>query len=298
MAELLSHPINRRKKLRELLNNAQPVLAPGCHDALSARLVEYCGFDTVYMGGFATTASILGRPDVGLLSGTEMIGHARTITEAVNIPVIADADTGYGNAINVIRTVREYEQAGVAAIHLEDQVSPKRCGHMLGKTVIPADEMVAKVRAAVAARNDPDFVLIARTDALVVEGMQKAIDRAKRYSDAGADLLFVESPTTEKELELIASQLKDRKVLLNWVEHGRTPQIPFSRIKELGFALVIFPIGSVLATMGGLLEHYKSLKEKGTPIDQLSKLPQFEEFTDMVGLPGILKLEQQYKSEG
>src|SRR5271167_3257478 len=181
MAELLSHPTNRRKKLRELLNNAQPVLAPGCHDALSARLVEYCGFDTVYMGGFATTASILGRPDVGLLSGTEMIDHARSITEAVNIPVIADADTGYGNAINVIRTIREYEQAGVAAFHIEDQVAPKKCGHYEGKEVIGLSEMVGKIHAAVDTRQDPDLVIIARSDARAIEGPQASIDRVNAY---------------------------------------------------------------------------------------------------------------------
>lgn len=297
MAEFLNHPTNRRKKLRDLLTNAKPVLAPGCHDALSARLVEYAGFDAVYMGGFATTASILGRPDVGLLTATEMIAHARTIVEAVNLPVIADADTGYGNEINVIRTVREYEQIGVAAIHLEDQVSPKRCGHMAGKTVIPAQEMVSKIRAAVAARNDPDFVLIGRTDALVVEGINKAIDRAKRYADAGADVLFVESPTSEQEIETIAKELSGYKVLLNWLEHGKTPPISFSRIKELGFSLVLFPIGSVLATMAGLQKYLEHVKAEGTPIDQLDKLPSFEEFTDMVGLPGIRDLENQFKTE-
>jgi 2,3-dimethylmalate lyase len=175
MADLLTHPGNRRRRLRQLLAESRPLLAPGSHDALSARLVEQAGFDAVYMSGFATTASLLGRPDIGLLGATEMIDNARRIAQTVDVPVIADADTGYGNPLNVIRTVREYEQAGVAAIHLEDQVSPKRCGHMSGKSVVPVDDMVAKLRAAVAARTDPDFVLIARTDALALEGVDAAI---------------------------------------------------------------------------------------------------------------------------
>src|SRR5689334_25173168 len=163
MADLLSHPTGRRARLRELLARPEPVVAPGSYDALSARLVEQAGFDVVYMTGFGSTASLIGRPDVGLLSGTEMIDNARRIVAAVDVPVIADADTGYGNAVNVVRTVQGYEQAGVAGIHLEDQVMPKKCGHMSGKTVIGTDEMVGKIRAAVAARRDPDLVLIART---------------------------------------------------------------------------------------------------------------------------------------
>ena len=296
MDRFFNQPPNRRKKLRDLLTNAKPVVAPGCHDALSAKLIEYSGFEVVYIGGFATTASILGGPDVGLLTATEMIDHARTIVEAVKLPVIADADTGYGNEINVIRTVQRYEQIGVAAIHLEDQMSPKRCGHMAGKTVIPAHEMVSKIRAAVAARTDPDFVLIGRTDALVVEGINKAIDRAKQYADAGADVLFVESPTSEQEIETIAKELTGYKVLLNWLEHGKTPPISFSRIKDLGFSLVLFPIGSVLATMAALQKYLEHLKAEGTPIHQLDKLPSFEEFTDLVGLPGIRQLESQFKT--
>src|SRR5262245_43739996 len=187
MGELLTRSGNRRRRLRNLLVDGRPLLAPGCHDALSARLVEQAGFDAVYMGGFATTASLLGRPDIGLLGMSEMIDNARRIVETVDLPVIADADTGYGNPINVIRTVREYERAGVAAIHLEDQVSPKRCGHMAGKSVVPVEDMLAKLRAAVAARTDPDFVLIARTDALAIEGVDAAIERARRYADVGAD---------------------------------------------------------------------------------------------------------------
>jgi 2,3-dimethylmalate lyase len=294
MADLLTHPTNRRRRLRELLATKRPVLAPGSHDALSARLVEQAGFDAVYMGGFATTASLLGRPDIGLLGGTEMVDSARRIVQAVDVPVIADADTGYGNPINVIRTVRDYEQAGVAAIHLEDQATPKRCGHMSGKHVVPVEDMLAKLDAAVAARSDPDFILIARTDALALEGVDAAIDRARRYGDAGADVLWVEAPTTEAEIEKIATSLAGRTVLLNCVEHGRTPALGLDRIRALGFALVLFPIGSVLAMTAALQQHYADLRAHGTP-GRLDKLPSFEAFTDVVGLGEIKALEQRFR---
>jgi 2-methylisocitrate lyase-like PEP mutase family enzyme len=294
MADLLTKSGNHRRQLRRLLAQDRPLLAPGSHDALSARLVEQAGFEAVYMGGFATTASLLGRPDIGLLGGSEMIGNARRIVQAVDRPVIADADTGYGNPLNVIRTVREYEQAGVAAIHLEDQVSPKRCGHMAGKHVVPVEDMLAKLRAAVAARSDPDFVLIARTDALALEGVDGAIDRAKRYADAGADLLWVEAPNTEAEIEKIATALDGHTLLLNWLEGGRTPPIGIDRIRELGFALVLFPIGSVLAMMAGLREHLDYLRAHGTPAARLGKLPTFDDFTDAVGLGEVKELEKRF----
>ena len=294
MADLLSHPGNRRRRLRDRLAQARPLLAPGSHDALSARLVEQAGFDAVYMGGFATTAALLGRPDVGLLGLAEMVDNARRIVQAVDLPVIADADTGYGNSLNVIRTVREYEQAGVAGLHLEDQTSPKRCGHLSGKSVVAPDEMIAKVRAAVAARTDPDLVLIARTDALAVEGVDAAIDRARRYADAGADVLWVEAPTTEAEIERIAAALADHTVLLNWVEGGRTPPIGIDRIHALGFALVIFPIGSVLVTMSALREHLAHVRARGTPLARLERLPTFAEFTEGVGLGEVEEIARRF----
>ncbi|MCU1604352.1 MAG: putative isocitrate lyase-family protein putative carboxyvinyl-carboxyphosphonate phosphorylmutase, partial [Modestobacter sp.] len=177
------------RRLRELLAGPQPLVAPGAYDALSARMVEQAGFDVVYMTGFGTTASLIGRPDVGLLSGAEMVDNARRIVGAVGVPVIADADTGYGNALNVLRTVQLYEQAGVAGIQLEDQVTPKKCGHMSDKQVIGTGEMVGKIRAAVDARRDPALVLIARTDAVAVHGVEDAVARGRAYAEAGADLL-------------------------------------------------------------------------------------------------------------
>src|SRR5690349_22261871 len=215
MSDLLSTA--PRARLRDLLSGPAPLVAPGAYDALSARLIEQAGFPAVYMTGFGTTASLLGRPDVGLLSGSEMADNARRIVAAVDVPVIADADTGYGNAINVVRTVQLYEQAGVAGIQLEDQVMPKKCGHMSGKLLIGADEMAGKLRAAVEARRDPDLLIIARTDAVAVTGVDDAIARARTFADAGADLLFVEAPTSEEDIARVAEELRGvAPLVFNW----------------------------------------------------------------------------------
>ncbi|HWD03826.1 MAG TPA: oxaloacetate decarboxylase [Amycolatopsis sp.] len=298
MGNLLGAAGTPRKRLRELLAAAIPLVAPGAYDALSARLVEQAGFDAVYMTGFGTTASLIGRPDVGLLSGAEMVDNATRIGSAVDVPVIADADTGYGNAINVIRTVRAYEQAGVAAIHLEDQVMPKKCGHMAGKAVISREEMTGKIAAAAAARRDPDFVLIARTDAAAVHGLDDAIGRAKAYADAGADVLFVEAPTSEESIERVASQLRDvAPLVFNWAEGGRTPPLPLSRIEELGFSLVLYPIGTLLAATASIRSLLEVVRRDGTPAAALPDVPTFEEFTTLIGLPEVRELEQRFSGE-
>ena len=296
MGQLLSRPTAPRARLRELLASGNgPLVAPGAYDALSARLVEQAGFDAVYMTGFGTTASLIGRPDVGLLSATEMVDNARRIVAAVDVPVIADADTGYGNAITVVRTVQSYEQAGVAGLHIEDQVHPKKCGHMSGKAVIDADEMVGKIRAAVAARRDPDLVLIARTDAAAVEGLDAAIARARAYADAGADVLFVEAPTSEDDIARVADELRGvAPLVFNWAEGGRTPPLPLARIAELGFGLVLFPIGTLLAATAGIRTLLATLKADGTPAAALPDLPAFGEFTDLIGLPEVTQLEQRF----
>jgi 2-methylisocitrate lyase-like PEP mutase family enzyme len=224
-----------------------------------------------------------------------MIDNARRIAAAVDVPVIADADTGYGNAINVVRTVAAYEQAGVAGIHLEDQVSPKKCGHMSGKAVIPADEMVGKIRAAVAARRDPDLLLIARTDAAAVEGLDAAISRARTYAAAGADLLFVEAPTSEDDIARVAEELRGvAPLVFNWAEGGRTPPLTLERITELGFALVIYPIGTLLAATAGIRSLLATLRADGTPAAAMPGLPTFDGFTDLIGLPEIHELEQRF----
>lgn len=295
MADLLSTGRAPRARLRALLSAGPPLVAPGAYDALSARLVEQAGFDVVYMTGFGTTAALIGRPDVGLLSGAEMVENARRIVSAVDVPVIADADTGYGNALNVVRTVQLYEQAGVAGIQLEDQVMPKKCGHMSGKALVGTDEMVGKIRAAVAARTDPDLVIIARTDAVAVSGLDEALSRARAFAEAGADLLFVEAPTSEDDIARVAKELSGvAPLVFNWAEGGRTPPLSLDRIAELGFSLVIYPIGTLLAATAGIRSLLATLKAEGTPAAALGGLPSFEEFTDLIGLPEVQELEQRF----
>ncbi len=252
-------------RLRELLASGQTIVAPGAFDPLAARLVEEAGFPAVYMTGFGTSAALLGRPDVGLLTMTEMAGNAGRIAACVDIPVIADADTGYGNPLNVIRTVGAYEAAGVAGIHIEDQVAPKKCGHMEGKQVIAADEMAQKVRAAVEARTSPDFVIIARTDARAVEGLERAIERARLYRAAGADVLFVEAVVTEAEAAEAVRAFPGVPLLFNWAEGGKTPPISLSRLCELGYRIVIFPISTLLAATAAMRGILHEIATAGTP---------------------------------
>ena len=276
------------------MGSARPVLAPGCFDALGARLIEQAGFPAVYMTGFGTSAALIGRPDVGLLAMTEMVDNARRIVEAVDLPVIADADTGYGNPINVVRTVREYERAGVAALHIEDQVAPKKCGHMEGKQVVPADEMVEKVRAAVDARVSTDLLIIARTDARAVEGLDAAIDRAGRYREAGADILFVEAPQSVDEIRAVAAAFPAVPLLFNYAEGGKTPPIEHAFLAELGYAIVIFPIAALLAATRAMRDVLGRIRQDGSPINVLPELPRFAEFLDLIGLPEIRDLERRY----
>ena len=296
MAGLLKDPARSSPTLRELLAGRGPVLAPGCYDALSARLVEEAGFAAAYMTGFGSSAGHLGRPDVGLMTMSEMVDNARRIVAAIGIPLIADADTGYGNPINVIRTVQEYERVGVAAIHLEDQLAPKRCGHLEGKQLIPAEEMAAKLRAAVSARTSPDFLLIARTDARAVEGLDAAIARARLYREAGADVLFVEAPQAEAEIRAIAAAFPGVPLLFNWAEGGKTPAVEQALLAELGFAIVIFPISTVLAATAGMRGVLARIRADGSPIRALGGLPRFEEFMDFIGLPEVRELEQRFQS--
>jgi 2,3-dimethylmalate lyase len=294
MAGLLGSVARTGPGLRELFATSEMVLAPGCYDALGARLVEEAGFSAVYMTGFGSAAGRLGRPDVGLMTLPEMVDNARRIAQAVDIPVIADADTGYGNSINVIRTVREYEAAGVSAIHLEDQVMPKKCGHMSGKQVVPAGEMAAKISAAVAARRSPDFLIIARTDARAVEGLASALARARLYREAGADALFVEAPQSVDEIEVVARAFGDVPLLFNYAEGGKTPPMSYERLRELGFSLVIFPLSMLLSATAAMRAALARIKSDGTPIELLPSLLGFDEFLRFIGLPEIEELEQRF----
>ena len=281
-------------RLRALLESGQTVVAPGAFDPLAARLVEEAGFPAVYMTGFGTSAALIGRPDVGLLTMTEMAASAGRIADCVDIPVIADADTGYGNPLNVIRTVGAYEAAGVAGIHIEDQVAPKKCGHMEGKLVIGAQEMAAKVRAAVEARAQPEFVIIARTDARAVEGLEQALERARLYREAGADALFIEALVSEAEVEEAARALPGVPLLCTWAEGGTTPPVSLARLTELGYRIVIFPISTLLAATAAMRAILREIAASGTPAAALADLPTFGEFVDFIGLPQVREAEQRY----
>ena len=298
MSDLLRQQPVGPAALRQLLKTAReqraPLVAPGCSDALGARLIEQAGFEAAYMTGFGTTASLLGRPDVGLLGMSEMVDNARRITAAVDLPVIADADTGYGNQINVVRCVQDYERASVAAIHIEDQILPKKCGHMDNKQVVDASVMVGKIRAAVASRQDDDFMVIARTDARAPHGMDEALRRATAYAEAGADMLFVEALQNVEEIERVATEFAGIPLLFNWVEGGKTPPLTYDEVAALGFAMIIMPIGMLLAATGAMQNFLTKLKAAGTPAPFADELMPFDDFTDLIGLREIGALEKRF----
>jgi 2-methylisocitrate lyase-like PEP mutase family enzyme len=278
--------------LRNLLAGPGALMAPGVADALNARLVRKHGFEAIYMTGAGTTAVRLGMPDVGLLTMTEMVDNAARIADASGLPLIADADNGYGGVLNVRRTVQAYERAGVAAVHIEDQVLPKRCGHLAGKQLVPVEEMEAKIRAATDARTDGDFVLIARTDAVAVEGFEPALERAARYREAGADVLFVEAPSAE-QLPKIAPRLK-APLLYNMATSGKTPFLGRAEIERLGFKLIIYPNWMMLAAIRAASEVLAELKETGSIANLAREVPSFKEFFDLLGMPEVQELEARY----
>jgi len=283
------------RRLRELLAGPDLLVIPGAYDALSARLIAQAGFPAVYMTGFGTAASVLGQPDVGLLTMSEMVSRAAALAAVIgDLPLIADADTGYGNPINVRRTIREYERAGVAGLHIEDQVWPKKCGHMEGKQVIPVDEMVQKIRSAVDARQDPDFVIIARTDANAVNGLEDALLRGQAYREAGADVIFIEAPRSMAELQTIKQTFPDVPLLFNWAESGKTPLLSLDEIRTLGYKLVIFPVSLLFAATYAMLELLEVLKRGETSSPFAESMVTFSQFTQHVGLPEIQELERHY----
>lgn len=279
--------------LRNLFADKKLIVAPGAHDALTAKVIEKVGFPAVYMTGYGQAASHLGKPDVGLLTLSEMVARASNIAEAVDVPVVADADTGFGNAVNVMRTVREYEKAGVAALQLEDQVAPKKCGHMTGRQVVPKEEMVGKIKAAVDARYDKDLMIIARTDARTVHGLNEALERAKAYEEAGADIIFVESPESVEEMKQITSTVK-AYTLANMVEGGRTPLLNNKELEELGYGIVIYPTASTYITAKTIFKLMETLKQTGTTESLIKDMVTFSEFNELIGLPQIRGLETTY----
>ena len=272
-------------ELRSMLDADAPLVAPGAFNALFARLIEEAGFRAVYLSGAGVANALLGQPDLGLVTMSEMVMVAERICEVVDVPVIADGDTGYGGVHNVARTVAAYERAGVAAIQIEDQRFPKRCGHFDGKEVVPAGEMVERVVAARQGRSgDEGIVIIARTDAAAIEGIEGAIARGRMYGEAGADVLFIEAPSSSKELALIASELGDWPLVANMVEYGKTPLMTAEELGDLGFSLVLFP-GSVTRTVTRAAQDtLDELHRTGTTSGRLESMATFDEVNRVVGL--------------
>lgn len=279
--------------LRRLLAGSEPIRAPGVVDCIGARIVAKEGFEAIYMTGAGTTASRLGWPDVGLLTMTEMADNAQRIAEASGLPLVADADTGYGGPLNVQRTIRSYERAGVSALHIEDQQWPKRCGHLDGKTLIALEDMVSHIKAACDARRDQDFVVIARTDAIAVEGFEAALERAQRYEEAGADVIFVEAPRDMAQLSEIPKRLK-KPALFNMAASGKTPFLSVEEIKALGFKLILYPNFMMLAAIPAMHKVLQEIKAKGSIKDLVGEVASFQEFFNLLGMEEVKLLEEKY----
>ena len=282
--------------LRIRLGRRPIVVAPGVYDAFTALVAEQAGFSTLYVSGAAISYTRLGRPDLGLVSMSEVLETLAMIHDRVDADLIVDADTGYGNALNVGRTMRLFERAGASAIQIEDQDFPKRCGHLDGKLLVPAAEMAGKIKAAVDARRSCETLVIARTDAIAVEGFERAIERAELYREAGADVLFVEAPQTRAELGRIPPRLGGVPLMANMVEGGKTPPIAAGELEGMGFALVIFPGGIVRALARTADEYYASLAAHGTSEPFRSRMLDFTSLTELIGTPEMLALGKRYES--
>ncbi|PPJ62195.1 isocitrate lyase/PEP mutase family protein [Cuspidothrix issatschenkoi] len=281
------------QKLRELLTRPEIVVIPGVYDCLSAKLVEKAGFDVAATSGFGIAASTLGLPDYGFLTATENLSTVGRIAQSINIPLVADCDTGYGNALNVMRTIKDALQLGLAGIILEDQEWPKKCGHFEGKRVISMTEQTGKIRAAVKARGDNSLVIIARTDARAPLGLEEAINRGKAYINVGADVLFVEAPQSVAELEIIAANFPDVPLVANIVEGGKTPAISPAQLQNLGFKIVFFPLTALMAVTEVMSVCFRHLKEQGRT-DNLSGLMNFQDFQELMNVPQFLAMEKEY----
>lgn len=289
--------MNKAKVLRRLLKEPGIIVAPGAHNAFTAKIIEQTGgFQAVYMTGSGTTMSLIGQPDIGLLTMTEMVTQAKNLNMAVSLPIIADADTGYGNAINVRRTVQEYERAGIAAMHIEDQITPKKCGHFEGKQVISLNEMVGKIRAAVEARENADsIVIIARTDARAVLGLDEALRRAHAYLDAGAEVIFVEAPQSLEELEIVAKSIK-APLMVNMDEGTKTPLLTVRELEKMGYKIVIFPRSAPCAAAKAIQELTQVLKETGTTKGFVDRIVTWEGRNRITGLARYKEMEKKYLS--
>ena len=284
-------------KFRQLLREPGIIMAPGAYDCITAKLIETAGFPAVYMTGAGTSVARLGYPDLALATMTEMLDNAGAIADAVDVPVIADADTGYGGVLNVRRTVRQYERSGVAALHIEDQDFPKRCGHLDDKRVIPVGDMVQKILAAVDARTDDDFTIIVRTDALAVTGWDDSMRRCEEYVKAGADVLFVEALRTPEEVER-AGRALDVPLLYNYVETGKSPLLPAAELERLGFKIVIFPASALLSVVQAVRQLLTELKEKGTTAHLVENMTSLRDCFEAVGLSDMLADDARFAGVG
>ena len=284
-----------KTRIHALLEKERTLIFPGVYDALSAKLVERAGFPLTFVSGYSVAATQLGLPDFGYLTQTEMVATAKRVCAAVTIPIIIDADTGYGNALNVIRTVNELIDAGAAGMFLEDQVWPKRCGHMKGKRVIPVEEHVQKIRAAVDARKGRDFFIVARTDARQVNGLEDAIARCKRYKEAGADALFVEAPRSVEELKALAKELPP-PLVANMLEGGATPLLTKDELEKLGLQLIVCPLTALYASAKAMQDMFELIKTNGTTRDHVDRLLPFQQFHDIIRLDDYYKLEEKYRT--
>lgn len=278
-------------RLRQLVEAPEILVLPGVQDALTARIAERAGFEAITCGGYASTAALLGEPDTSQLGLAEMADHYARICDAVSVPLLADGDTGFGNVTNVRRTVRAYERAGVAGLFIEDQVFPKRCGHMPGKAVVPAEEMVGKLKAALDARVDGDLVIMARTDALAVNGLDDAIERACLYREIGADIIFVEAPRSEAEMRRICTEIP-APTMANNIEGGMTPLLPAARLEEIGYAVVAFPVALSYAVAASAERLFSALRRDGTTDAVAPDIYDFGRFNALVGLPELREREQ------
>ena len=283
------------KSIKTLLKNkSKPLVIPGVYDALGAKIVEKVGFEAMFQTGYGTSATLFGMPDYGFIGSTETVDNARRICRAVSIPVIVDVDTGYGNALTVDKLIRELEVAGASGIFLEDQKWPKRCGHMQGKEVIPKDEYAEKLQAAIDARSNKDFIIVARTDARAIEGLDNAIERGLYYKKIGADVIFIEAPKNIQEMSKIGNAI-DAPLVANMIEGGVTPISSVSKLHKMGFKIILYPLSVLFSNTYASLQILQELKRSGSTVKLKKNMVNFDQFNEIVELSKYKKLEKQYK---
>ena len=287
--------MTQAQKIRDALQKKGVLVMPGVYDCLSAKIASRAGFEVIFITGYSVSATFLGEPDFGLLTQTELLAASQRICSVTPLPVIVDADTGYGNAVNVIRTVRELIRGGAAGMFLEDQIWPKRCGHMKGKQVVPLEEYLKKLRAAIDARGKDDFFIVARTDARQALGLDEAIRRGRAFKEAGADAVFIEAPNTKEEMREIGRSVPG-PLVANMIERGVTPTMGPEELKELGFQLIVWPLGPLYASARALENVYSTLRRAGTTHEIMDRLISFEDFHDIIGLKEKYALDEKYKS--